>query len=45
MPAEVRTALTWVGTAAEALDAVEAGVRRDDQQAPPTEREVLESEP
>jgi uncharacterized protein (TIGR00730 family) len=43
--AEVRDALTWVSTADEALDALEAGVRRDDRQAAPTEREVLESEP
>jgi hypothetical protein len=33
-----------VRTAAEALDAVEAGVRRDTQ-PPPTAREVLEAEP
>jgi uncharacterized protein (TIGR00730 family) len=43
--AEVHNALTWVTTAADALDAVEAGVRRDDTQPPPTAREVLESEP
>jgi uncharacterized protein (TIGR00730 family) len=43
--AEVREALTWVRTAVEALDAVEAGVRGDHAQPPPTEREVLEAEP
>src|SRR3954447_19292851 len=40
---EVREALTWVQTATDALDAVEAGVRRDDAQPAPTEREVLEA--
>jgi uncharacterized protein (TIGR00730 family) len=42
--AEVHEAVTWVRTAAEALDVVEAGVRRDTQ-PPPTAREVLEAEP
>jgi uncharacterized protein (TIGR00730 family) len=42
--AEVLDAVTWVRTAAAALDAVESGVRRDEQ-PPPTERELLEAEP
>jgi uncharacterized protein (TIGR00730 family) len=43
--AEVHEALTWAGTASEALDAVEADVRRAVSEPPPTEREVLEAEP
>jgi hypothetical protein len=43
--AEVLDALTWVHTAVQALDAVEAEVRRHEQPAPPTAREVLEAEP
>jgi uncharacterized protein (TIGR00730 family) len=42
---EVLDAITWVQTAADALDAVDAGVRRDDEQPAPTAREVLEAEP
>jgi uncharacterized protein (TIGR00730 family) len=42
---EVHDALIWVTTAADALDAVEAGVRRTDEQPAPTVREVLEAEP
>jgi hypothetical protein len=43
--AEVHEALTWVRTAADALDAVEAGVLRGVTEPRPTEREVLEAEP
>lgn len=42
---EVREALGWVQSAADALDAVESAVRRDDRQPSPTAREVLEAEP
>lgn len=41
----VLQALSWVTTAAEALDAVEAEVRAHAAQPPPTDREVLEAEP
>ena len=42
---EVLDALTWVPTAAQAIDAVEDEVRRTHMQPPPTSREVLEAEP
>src|SRR3954469_9153996 len=42
---EVQEALTWVQTAAQAIDVVEAEVRRVHAQPPPTSREVLEAEP
>src|SRR3954454_9442188 len=42
---EVQEALTWVHTAAQAIDVVEAEVRRVHVQPPPTSREVLEAEP
>jgi uncharacterized protein (TIGR00730 family) len=41
----VLQALTWVRTAADALDAVEAEVLAHIQQPPPTAGEVLEAEP
>src|SRR3954470_3250864 len=42
---EVRQALTWVRTAAEALDAIESELASAEQQPAPTSREVLEAEP
>jgi uncharacterized protein (TIGR00730 family) len=42
---EVQQALTWVRTAAEALDAVESEARSAEHQPAPTSREVLEAEP
>jgi uncharacterized protein (TIGR00730 family) len=42
---EVHDAIRWVKTAAEAIDAVESGVRRDDTQPAPTAQEVLEADP